>query len=192
VGRADPLGAAGTARAVDSGAAIDLRLWSLATFRTVTFTIAAALVTHLRGSLASSLARLDTAIGFALFVVLWATTACATRIGLRHERRAEANDGLESTLEATIVAGGWNGVFILIASASVFVAPLMLGPAALVVPFALLIASVVAFGFGGVFGLVYGLVEILVCAISDRLVAYIDGPTRAPESLWSGTTHGVR
>jgi hypothetical protein len=47
-----------------------LELWSLAAFRAASFTAAAVLLLHRRGSLAAALSRLDTATGFAAFLLL--------------------------------------------------------------------------------------------------------------------------
>jgi hypothetical protein len=174
-GRSDPPHAAEIA--------LDLRLWSLVTFRTVTFTLALALFMHLRGSLQSSLARLDTLIGFGVFLILWTTTAFATRIGVRHRgawnssRRSRSIDGadLGSTLEATVVAGGWNGVFIFLGfTGGTMLIAVGLGPGVITVLFASVIGSVVAFALGGIFGCLYGLVESALFAISARIADWID------------------
>ena len=163
----------------------DVRLWSLVTFRTITFTVALALVAHLRGSLAATLARLDTTIGFAVFAMLWATTWFATRIGLRYHGSATSDGGWESTLETTIVAGGWNGVFVWLALViGVMVMSAGVAPPAAIVSFILAatLGSLLAFTFGGVVGLIYAIVETILIAVGERLVRFVTGsdPTLTP------------
>ena len=176
----------------------DLRLCSLATFRTVTFTIGLALFTHLRGSLASSLAPLNTLVGFGAFLVLWITTAFATRIGLRHRAvsnagrrsRSTGGAGFGSTLEATIVAGAWNGVFIFLAFVGgTLVVAVGLGPGLITVMFGSVIGATIAFALGGVFGLVYGLVESTLFAISMRVADWIDAPMIEQNATPLGSSH---
>ena len=60
-----------------------LRAWGLATFHTVSFVAVVVVGLHGRGSLAAALGRLDTALGVASFLGLWALTWTATRAGLR-------------------------------------------------------------------------------------------------------------
>ena len=148
---------------------VDLRLWSVATFRAVTFVIAVALSVHSRGTLAGALSNLNTAIGFGLFGVLWTTTLIATRSGDRYyRRRVEDRRYSASRLEATIVAGGWNGVFIYLAPTLALIYTLIDNAAALVI--ATVFGSFVAFVVGAFVGLAYGIVEALLRGISDTLI----------------------
>jgi hypothetical protein len=91
-----------------------LELWSLAAFRAASFTAAAVLLLHRRGSLAATLSRLDTAIGVAAYLLLWTTTWFATRTGLRRIAAAVVTVAVQRVMPA-IVAGGWNGVYVFIA-----------------------------------------------------------------------------
>lgn len=151
-----------------------LRLWSLSTFRATTFLIAIVLVLHLRGTLQSSLRELDTAIGFASFLLFWASTYAASRLGLRYAENATGEGPAERLLAATIVAGAWNGafVFLLLVSAAFVVSVVATGSIGPIVAFgfAAIVGSTVAFAFGGVAGLAYGAIEGVLSAVSSRLV----------------------
>jgi hypothetical protein len=148
---------------------VGLRPWSVATFRAVSFVIAVALSVHSRGALAGALSNLNTAIGFALFSVLWTTTFIATRIGDRYyRRRVEDARYSASRVEATIVAGGWNGVFIYLGPTLALIFALVDNVPALVI--ASVFGTIIAFVVGAFVGLAYGIVETLLRSISDALI----------------------
>ena len=141
-----------------------LRLWSIATFHAVSFVGLLVVGVHWSGSLASVLGRLDTLTGFGVFFVLWATTWCATRVGLRSIGSRVDEATASSVIFSMTVAGGWNGVAVLllmIVVALVFalargVAGLSLIP---VLFFTSVIGSLLAFTVGAVVGLLYGLAD---------------------------------
>jgi hypothetical protein len=146
---------------------IDLRVWSVATFRAVSFVIVVALTIHNRGTLAAALSNLNTALGLAFFAVLWTTTWIATRSGERYyRRRVEDERYSASRVEATIVAGGWNGVLI-------YLVPAVIGFVLLhnvgILVFSVL-GAVIAFVIGGFVGLAYGIVETALRRLSDLLI----------------------
>jgi len=165
-----------------------LRAWSLATFRTTSFMTAAVLTLHLRGTLPAFLHRLDTSIGFAAFVAFWVATWVATRIGLHMaERDAVAAYGAPGTaIPTTIVAGGWNGVFVFAMLALTVVAAFAQpqGVRALAaVPvflFGAVIGSLLAFTIGGIAGFVYGLVDALVILIGAALFRWVSAGVKEP------------
>src|SRR5689334_16078976 len=100
-------------------AGIDLRLWSVSAFRTVTFTVAVVLGLHLRGTLRESLATLNTEVGFAAFAILWITTLAATRAGRRYYRHRQASPRYSaSRFESTTIAGALNGACVYLAAAA--------------------------------------------------------------------------
>jgi hypothetical protein len=154
-----------------------LRPWSLATFRTTSFMAAAVLTLHLRGTLQSTLSRLDTVTGFGFFAIFWVVTWIATCLGLR-QAGADAWSGRPPTgavLMSTTIAGGWNGVFVFaVLMARLLVAlagaqePRMI--AALPVVFlGSVLGSVIAFTIGTIAGFVYGTVDVLVLLVSGAL-----------------------
>ena len=152
-----------------------LELWSLATFRVASFTGAVVLSFHLRGSLPAALSRLDTATGFGVFLLLWVTTWCATRTGLRLGRDG---DGLfDRRVAPTIVAGGWNGLYVFVGllAAFLFLMVREQGVASVLV-FAVIgstLGSLLAFAVGAVAGLLYGLVDGLLIGFSARLFQWV-------------------
>jgi len=153
---------------------VDLRLWSVATFRAVSFVVIAALVLHLRGSLRARLALLDTTIGSAVFLLLWATTVLATRFERRCLERAEADPHRDaSPLEATIVAGAVNGAAFFLVVAVVLVLRALFASGDFQPLLAFLIFSIIgglaALTIGGFVGLAYGLVEAVLRRISVRV-----------------------
>jgi hypothetical protein len=175
-------------------ARIDLRLWSVATFRTVSFVLVVALVFHLRGSLRERLATFDTLLGSVAFLLLWITTLLATRFERRCLERAEVDPHRDaSPLEATIVAGAFNGVLVLaVASSAVILRPfasghigeaLRLAPALVVFS---VIGGLVAFTIGGFVGLAYGIVENLLGRVTARVLDTKD--TRSCPSCSCSTT----
>lgn len=157
-------------------AAGGLRAWSLATFRTTSFMASMILWLHLRGTLGAFLKRLDTSIGFAAFVAFWVATWIATRIGLRMAGDAIADRApSDAVLPSTIVAGGWNGVFVfgILVVGVLFTFVQAQGASALaaapVFLFAVPLGGLLAFTTGGVVGLAYGLVDTVVRPIGRAL-----------------------
>jgi hypothetical protein len=160
----------------------DLRAWSLATFRTTSFMTTLVLWIHLRGTLGAFLKRLDTSIGFAFFVAFWVATWMATRIGLHlAERDAMAEPGSpDAALPTTIVAGGWNGVFVfailalgILATFARAQGPVSALTAVPVFLLVLVMGGLLAFTIGGIAGFVYGLVDAFVGMISRALFHYV-------------------
>ena len=144
-----------------------LRVWSLATFHAISFVAAVAAAGHLSGGLRASLARLETALGVAAFLGLWALTWAATRAGLVALGSDRDDDSMAALVMRLTVAGGWNGialfgVLVLIALfniASHGTATLYLVPVLLLV---LVIGSALAFTIGGIVGFAYGLIDAVV------------------------------
>lgn len=169
----------------DTDRGFDLEVWSLATFRTVSFVLLVALALHLHGSLRARLASLNTLVGSGLFLLLWATTLGATRFGRRCLKRAETDPHRDaSRLEATIVAGAVNGVAIFAGLAIVFIVaaiPSVLAADTVAAPLGRLSAVIVfaAFGgctalaIGGFVGLAYGLIEALLLGAADALLQLV-------------------
>ena len=154
-----------------------LRMWSLATFRTTSFMAAAVLTLHLRGTLPSTLSRLDTVTGFGFFAIFWVVTWIATRLGLWQAGADAWSERLPTgaVLMSTTIAGGWNGLFVfalLVARFLVALAgaqePRMIA-ALPVVFFGSVLGSVIAFTIGTIAGFVYGTVDMLVLLVSGAL-----------------------
>lgn len=153
-----------------------LRPWSLATFRTTSFMAAAVLTFHLRGSLLSTLSRLDTPTGFGFFILFWLATWIATRVGMRQAGDASSehlpNGGV---LMSTTIAGGWNGVLVFAIILARFLVTLAttqgvrFAAALPAVFFGSVLGSVLAFTIGTIAGLVYGTVDMVVLLVSGVL-----------------------
>jgi hypothetical protein len=136
-----------------------LRAWSLATFHTVTFVVAAAAFEHASDSLKEALARLDTKTGVA------ASTS--------------------SIVFGTTIAGAWNGVgvFAILVSVGLVSGFATRGFEAMrLLPVQFLTAalgSLPAFTVGAVAGLVYGLVDALLIGCAEMLYRASNASTSA-------------
>jgi len=157
-----------------------VQAWSLATFHTVSFVAAVVVGLHARGSLTAALGRLDTALGVAAFVGLWALTWTATRAGLRALELDEDDRGSISIVMRLTVAGGWNGIGIF--GALVFVLLFNLAsrgtPALMFVPVLFLGVAIgvsLAFTIGALVGFVYGLVDAALLRGADVLFRWTQG-----------------
>jgi hypothetical protein len=154
-----------------------LRNWSYATFRTVSFVVAVATLTHASGRLKEALGRLDTATGAIAFAVLWTITWFATRFGLRTLAPIESATSTAIVMQTTI-AGGWNGSAIF---AALVVYSLVAGfasrgvSAMALLPVQFLAAAMgvlLAFAIGAVVGLVYGLIDALIAGCGEWLYRF--------------------
>jgi hypothetical protein len=152
-----------------------LELWSLATFRAASFTAAVVLSFHLRGALPAALSSLDTATGFGFFLLLWVTTWRATRTGLRLGR--DGHGLFDRRVAPSIVAGGWNGVYVFIGLLAAFLFLMVLkqrfGSVLVFGVIGSTIGSLLAFVVGALAGLLYGLVDALLIGFSDRLFQWV-------------------
>ena len=158
-----------------------LRLWSLTTFHTASFVAAAVIGLHIRGALLTALSRLDTSLGVASFLSLWALTWYATRAGVR-----QMGPRIEAASSATIVfsttvAGGLNGVGILaivpvlaVMSAVSYGVLRALGALPVLFLF-VVIGGVLAFTIGAVVGLIYGLIDALLLKGGAALFRWTQG-----------------
>jgi hypothetical protein len=156
-----------------------LRAWSLATFHTVSFVAALVAGVHVRGSLAAALGRLDTTLGVASFLGLWALTWTATRAGLR-ALEFDDDRGPASMVMRLTIAGGWNGIGIFAALIVVFLFNLASRgtPALTFVPLLFLGVSIggsLAFTIGAVVGFVYGLVDAALLRGAAGLFRWTQG-----------------
>jgi hypothetical protein len=150
---------------------IDLRLWSVSVFRTVSFTLAVVFGLHLRGTLRDSLATLNTMAGFAAFAILWITTLVATRAGRRHYRHRQTSANYSaSRLESTTIAGALNGACVYaVLSVAAGVAVHTPQAIAAIAVFSLL-GVAVASAIGGFVGIAYGAGEACLLRVSRALV----------------------
>ena len=150
---------------------IDLRLWSVSTFRTVSFTIAVVFSLHLRGSLRESLASLNTMIGFAAFAVVWITTFVTTRAGRRHYRRRQNSSTYSaSRFESTTIAGSLNGTCVYAALALAAAIALHTPQAVAAIAVFSVLGVTVAAAIGGFVGMAYGASEACLLRVSQALV----------------------
>src|SRR5439155_6183702 len=168
-----------------------LLLWSLATFHTAFFFAAFVAALYLNGSIADLLASLNTLVGTAVYLVLWATTWWTTRQAWRALKWERLDDPLDVTalLGMGTLYGGINGMLFLsvialvaipVGLAAIIVEALGLGRmedmAGLVAAgfFSLIvlgIAEVVAFGIGALVGLLFAIVDGALLRIAWRLAA---------------------
>jgi hypothetical protein len=161
-----------------------LRAWSLATFHTVTFVVAAAAFAHASDSLKEALARLDTKTGVAFFGAFWALTFFITRAGLRKMMPVETAS-TSSIVFGTTIAGAWNGVgvFAILVSVGLVSGFATRGFEAMrLLPVQFLTAvlgSLLAFTVGAVAGLVYGLVDALLIGCAEMLYRASNASTAA-------------
>jgi len=152
-------------------AGVDLRLWSVSAFRTVSFTVAVVLGLHLHGTLRESLTSLNTEMGFVAFAILWITTLAATRAGRRYYRHRQASPRYSaSRFESTTIAGALNGACVYLAAAAAaglaIHTPRALAAIAVFSVVGLVVASIV----GGFVGIVYGAGEACLLFVSRALV----------------------
>jgi len=144
--------------------------WSLATFHASAFVLAIVFFLYSRDALGPALGGLNTLLGLALFVALWATTYLTT---------CRALEGIDLLREGDCVLfarrafrwGAANGIaflgvlgVVLIASA-VFVSPSVLLPALFVAPFALVISAAV----GAVVGALFSAIDLALVALARAL-----------------------
>ena len=150
---------------------IDLRLWSVSAFRTVSFTLVVVFALHLRGTLRESFASLNTTIGFAAFAAVWMTTLVATRVGRRHYRRRQTGSTYSaSRLESTTIAGSLNGVCVYAVLALAAVVAFHTPQAVAAIAVFSVPGGTVAAVIGGFVGIAYGASEACLLRVSRALV----------------------
>jgi hypothetical protein len=144
--------------------------WTLATFHASAFVLLVVFFLYTRDALGPALAGLNTLLGLALFVALWATTyltTCRALQGLdllgEGDRRLFARRafrwGAANGMAFLAVLG-----LVLIASA-VFVSPSGLLPVLFVAPFALIISAVV----GAIVGTLFSTIDLALLALARAL-----------------------
>ena len=150
---------------------IDLGLWSVSTFRTVSFTVAVVFGLHLGGTLRGSLASLNTMSGFAAFGILWMTTVAATRTGRRYYRRRQTSPRYSAShLESTTVAGALNGASVYAVLALAAAVALHTPQAIVAIAMFSVLGVLIALAIGGFVGLGYGASEACLLRVSHALV----------------------
>ena len=144
--------------------------WSLATFHASAFVLLIVFLLYTRDALGPALAGLNTLLGLALFVALWATTYLTTCRALEGLDLQNEDDRKLFALRA-FRWGAANGLaflavlgLVLVASA-VFVTPSGLVPVLFVAPFALVISAAV----GALVGLVFSAIDLGLLALARAL-----------------------
>ena len=163
-----------------------LIVWAFATFHASAFVLVIVFLVYRGGGLGQALQGLNTGVGLALFLALWATTYIATRHalgGLGLERPSRV-DELALTAHA-IRWGALNGVMFLLLLVLVIPGGYMVthladvfdalrGPTAiqstLFVLGGLAVASAVALVVGGLVGLVFSGIDLILLGIAARLI----------------------
>jgi hypothetical protein len=161
-----------------------LLVWAFAAFHTGIFVLALVFFLHLRGSLGAVLASLNTLVGIALFVALWAVIGWSTRRGLKRLTRSTGGAGIFSVTgvklgDALVQALWWGGVtgLLFFAGLVVYTLVFVLLPnvASAPVAFGVLLVytslgGVVAFVIGALSGLVLGLIDGILVGLVRELV----------------------
>jgi hypothetical protein len=156
------------------GSATKLVTWALATFHATVFVLIIVVGAYSGGGLGTALGGLNTFVGLGLFVALWATTYATT------SRALEGLDLIGSARDRSGYArrafrwGAVNGMSFLavLGVVAVVVAVLntrpdqvalgILGPALLIVPFALVVSAAV----GAAVGLIFGTIDLGLFALA--------------------------
>jgi hypothetical protein len=161
----------------DTDESFHLRFFALATFHAASFVVVVVMFFHLRGFLPAALERLGTATGFAAFGLFWTTTSFATRRGLRNVQFDHTLS--ESFVASTVVAAGWNGLYVFIVLLAGLLFVIVREPLVGSVPAVFLIVSTIgslaAFVIGGLVGLLYGLVDAALLRIGAALFRWAAG-----------------
>jgi hypothetical protein len=158
--------------------------WAFAAFHTGVFVLALVFFLHLRGSLGAVLASLNTLVGIALFVALWAVIGWSTRRGLKRLTRSTGGAGTFSVTgvklgDALVQALVWGGVTGLLFFPGLVVYTLLFvilpSTASSPVAFGVLLVytlagGVVAFVIGALSGLVLGLIDGILVSLARELV----------------------
>lgn len=149
---------------------------ALATFDTVAFVLLLVLAGHVAGVLSDLLAGLNTVVGVAVFVYLWALVVLGLEWALGSVSLAESTAG---TLALRAVgAGGLVGAAFLLGILLVGLAPLVLtgNVTALTLVLFVLFGAAISVAVGAVVGLLFGLLDLGVYRLAGRLL-----PARATD-----------
>lgn len=146
-----------------------LVVWALATFHTTLLVVVLVAALHVSGPLGDLLGGLSTIVGFALFLILWASTWWATGRTLAAVSTEET-----TTFEMVTTGGKWggvNGVCFLWAILLVAVVPAVgLERGALpAVALVAAIGSVLALGIGGIVGVLFAAVDVVAFRAAAKL-----------------------
>ncbi len=166
--------------------------WSLSAFHTSLFFWLFVVVLYMTGALGNLLASLNTIVGVIIFVFLWATTWFCTRLVVRQiihtSDWGDLKIPLRRTLALAMLGGGINGLSffliplvlaIIVAVAAVIVSRSLTDVPAVLVLFGVSFefGSILSFGFGVVFGLLFALLDLLLLGGSQVLFALNARPT---------------
>lgn len=166
--------------------------WSLSAFHTSLFFWLFAIVLYVTGSLGNLLASLNTLIGVVVFIFLWVTTWFCTRQVVRRTLNTAdwgaSKISLGLTLALAMLGGGVNGLLFfliplflaaIVAAVAVITSRSLTDVPALLIIFgySFAIGSVLAFGIGVVFGLVFAFLDLLLLGGSQFLFALNGGTT---------------
>jgi hypothetical protein len=168
---------------VDSTRSYSLLTWGLATFHTTFFVTGLATLLYVGGNLGSLLGSLNTLIGIALFNVLWFTTWWSTRQALRGlQWPTLENLSKREMIYRAVFWGGVNGVLFLLVILGVVVIGSIISIAAnpgaslgtiVFLIIAGLIGSVIAFGVGAVFGILFVMIDGALLTLSRYSVSVL-------------------
>jgi hypothetical protein len=151
-------------------------VWSRAAFRATLFVVAIVLLSHRTYGLRDQLKSSGTGFGVAVFGAILTTTLLTTR---RQLRRSTATDA-EDRMGETVVAGAFNGLFVLVALMALAMGRVMLTPppgpgrAVLALPFVILFGAPFAFTIGAVVAVPVALIEEVMGDFVDRLCRWVE------------------
>ncbi|MGH2521618.1 MAG: hypothetical protein ACRDH2_03855 [Anaerolineales bacterium] len=167
----------------DSTRSHSLLAWGLATFHTTFFVTGLATLLYLSGNLGDLLGSLSTIIGMLLFGALWFTTWWSTRRALRGLQwpMLESLSKRERIYRAALW-GGVNGALFLLVILGVAVVGSIISiltnpgvPVGSILFLAVvgLVGSVIAFGVGTIFGILFAIIDGALLAISRYSVSVL-------------------
>jgi hypothetical protein len=173
----------GSASTTDGGASVPpLVVWVLATFHVTALTVVLVGALHLTGGLGDLLSGLDTAVGLAVYGVLWALTWWTNRRALAG---AWDGDGFSPRRGAkrAVVWGGVTGVaFFSAAFCALFVLFVVGGASPLAMLAIGLVGALVASIVGGLVGVALGAVDLAVFRAVGALTSSAADASDAPET----------
>lgn len=152
-----------------------LVVWALASFHAGFLVAGLVTLIHAFGSLGDLLAGLNTAVGLALYLVLWATTWWTTRKVLT--QTAIETAPVSSILKRGLLWGGVNGVGFLLGIVLIALAPQFLFEGEFVpLLFITGIGSVFALVLGAIIGCLFGVFDVLLFRMTGFFVRSDDPP----------------
>lgn len=144
--------------------------WGLAAFHAATLVVLLVILLFLWAPVGELLAGLQTVVGLALYLVLWATTWWTNHHWLRDTRLTmdESATNSSSFLRTSFRWGGVTGSVFFVALVILAVAPQTV-PTSLFPLVIVLIGVIVAFAIGGILGCIFGFADLALLRIARNV-----------------------